>query len=613
MEKAFMLALVPEPRPKEINSETWLKAQLEDADIQDILKKLKEGKIPWYIRNYHVQESGILYYHGAPKGTPRVEVPSSLRERICQLTHEEMSHHGRQKMLSVLQGRVHWKGMSTYVKTYLSRCIKYLRRKTPRPQREGMFKNLQCSAPGEVYYMDYVSKTLPRTPDGFVYALVVIDGFTRFPWVIPLRNKEPATVARGLFEHVFSTVGLPKRIHCDNDFTLTSRILQELFSRWGVRQSFIAFRHPASNGVAERFMRYLNSALTTCLPSYQDWPQTITIILFAYRNVIHASTGFTPAFLTLGRDPLLPIDMLDDKCSPLPSTGPVSRDATEFTQQLTARLKDAFKRARIMQEKVQARNAEAINERRFEAKYNVGDQVLLWDPKSSGAVADQDRAKPLPSSEFIENIPDAWKYKWSGPHTVQKKISDTMYQIFHSTRRVFITVNVDHMMLIEKGDTSQPSLPPNSKTLPEPKAMPTPGEFCALRLNIAEEPLVIAKYLGYVSEDDITQLLFQWCGSYSEYKYPDPEVRIYSMQWKLGWLQPSDQRFYWKPRRDHPSHIPFTNVLSGHSLTVANILIHGFQLTPDCKVNKKTANQIILQWRSLPEQPATNVISKDDL
>ena len=157
-------------------------------------------------------------------------------------------------MLSVLQGRVHWKAMSTYVKTYLSRCIKCLRRKTPRPQREGMFKNLQCSAPGEVYYMDYVSKTLPRTPDGFVYALVVIDGFTRFPWVIPLRNKEPATVARGLFEHVFSIVGLPKRIHCDNDFTLTSRILQELFARWGVRQSFIAFRHPASNGVAERFM-----------------------------------------------------------------------------------------------------------------------------------------------------------------------------------------------------------------------------------------------------------------------------------------------------------------------------------------------------------------------
>ena len=110
-----------------------------------------------------------------------------------------------------------------------------------------------------------------------------------------------------------------------------------------------------------------------------------------------------------------------------------------------------------------------------------------------------------------------------------------MYQIFHSTRRVFITVNVDHMMLIEKGDTSQPSLPPNSKALPEPKAMPTPGELCALRLNIAEEPLVIAKYLGYVSEDDITQLLFQWCGSCSEYKYPDPEVRIYSMQWKLGW------------------------------------------------------------------------------
>ena len=163
-----MLALIPGPRQIEINSETWLKAQREDPTIQDIFKNLKEEKIPWYVRNYHVQESGILYYHGTPKGTPRIEVPSSLRDHICRLTHEEMSHHGRQKMLSVLQGRVHWKGMSTYVKTYLSRCIKCLRRKTPRPQREGVFKSLQCSAPGEVYYMDYVSKILPRTPEGFV-------------------------------------------------------------------------------------------------------------------------------------------------------------------------------------------------------------------------------------------------------------------------------------------------------------------------------------------------------------------------------------------------------------------------------------------------------------
>ena len=130
------------------------------------------------------------------------------------------------------------------------------------------------------------------------------------------------------------------------------------------------------------------------------------------------------------------------------------------------------------------------------------------------------------------------------------------------------------------------------------------GDLCALRLDSNDEPLVIARYLG--SEEKTEDLIFQWCGSYQEYKFTDPEERISKMQWKNGWLQPKDQRFYWKSRQDHTSHVPFTNIILDTTLTMKNILHFGFGLRPDFKIPVHEANIIIDKWRaSVRDIPGT--------
>ena len=72
-----------------------------------------------------------------------------------------------------------------------------------------------------------------------------------------------------------------------------------------------------------------------------------------------------------------------------------------------------------------------------------------------------------------------------------------------------------------------------------------------------------------------------------------------------GWYQPRDTRFYWKDKKQHLSHIPFTNLHSGHVVTMENILHSGFGLLAKCKVPTAEAKKIIQAWRkSLPRSPS---------
>ena len=588
----------------------WKKEQEADEDIMKIRKLLDDNKIPWISQRYILKDDGLLYFVDA-EGRERIEVPLKLRTHVLKLCHDNMAHLGRLKTISALIRSAHWKGMHEDTRSYIGRCVNCKRRKVPKPARAGMSQRLYRLKPGELYCVDFLCKQLPKTVEGYHHALVVMDVFTRYPWVVPLRNKEPKHIADRLFELVFSHVGLPVQFHSDNDYSLCSRVLQLLFERWGVKKTTISARHPTGNSVAERFMRYLNAALTTTLIDFREWPTTLAIVLFAYRNVHHTVSGYSPAFVTYGRHPQLPIQASLEAHRRLTLTGPQPQEASDYVNKVTERLVESFERIRRLQNQISLRNQEIKNENRYEVEYQVGDSVLFWDPESTQAIADDKRPLPLPGDEEIENIPATWKYRWSGPHIIVHKIGERAYGMFHSVRRKIIQVPVDSLQLVDptsdyivSDKLPKPKipqlLPPDKGTKP----VLHQGDLCALRLDIKEEPLVIARYLGPV-DDTNGELEFQWCGSEIEGIYSDPEQRLCKMSWMNGWYQPRDARFYWKDKKQHLSHIPFTNLHSGHVVTMENILHSGFGLLTKCKVPTAEAKKIIQAWRkSLPRSPS---------
>ena len=155
--------------------------------------------------------------------------------------------------------------------------------------------------PFERIAMDIVGP-LPRSRAGHKYILVVCDYVTHFPEAFPLTRIDAVHIANKLV-NFFSRVGILKGILTDCGSNFTSELLTEIYCLLHVHPIQTTPYHPQTDGLVERFNKTLKSLLhKTVSETGKDWDQLLPYLLFAYREVPQASTGFSPFELLYGRD-----------------------------------------------------------------------------------------------------------------------------------------------------------------------------------------------------------------------------------------------------------------------------------------------------------------------
>ena len=152
---------------------------------------------------------------------------------------------------------------------------------------------------------------LPRSRSGNRYVLVVCDYGTKYPEAIPLRSIEAETIAEKLLK-IFSRVGIPHEILTDQGINFQSQLLRELYRLLHIETLRTSPYHPQTDGLVERFNQTLKSMLRkTATQDGKDWDRLIPFLLFAYREVPHESTGFSPFELLYGHEVRGPLDIYD--------------------------------------------------------------------------------------------------------------------------------------------------------------------------------------------------------------------------------------------------------------------------------------------------------------
>ncbi len=144
--------------------------------------------------------------------------------------------------------------------------------------------------------MDIVGP-LPRTRRGNRYVLVVCDYATRYPEAIALKHIDTETIAEELVE-IFSRVGIPQEILTDQGANFTSHLLTELYKLLHYRPIRTTPYHPQTDGLVERFNQTLKHMLRKSVgkrgKNAKDCDTLLPYLLFSYREVPQASTGFSP-------------------------------------------------------------------------------------------------------------------------------------------------------------------------------------------------------------------------------------------------------------------------------------------------------------------------------
>ena len=118
--------------------------------------------------------------------------------------------------------------------------------------------------------------------------------------VIDMRDQTSAPHLSQALDQLFDWFGPPQTLVSDNGPPFTSYHMQKFYHRYGIKHVTTAPYHPASNGIAERFVRSFKDAMAKAEHSGQtDKVAAVRSFVRAYRWTPHTSTGLAPANMML--------------------------------------------------------------------------------------------------------------------------------------------------------------------------------------------------------------------------------------------------------------------------------------------------------------------------
>lgn len=133
--------------------------------------------------------------------------------------------------------------------------------------------------------------------NGNHFLLTVIDIFSRYAWVRPLKSKHGIGVAKA-FRSIFNEGRIPRRIQTDQGTEFENRHVKQLFERHNVELFSIKSAYKAA--LVERFNRTLKHKLWRHFTGHftQNWTKVLQDVVHSYNHSIHRSIKKKPADVT---------------------------------------------------------------------------------------------------------------------------------------------------------------------------------------------------------------------------------------------------------------------------------------------------------------------------
>ncbi|XP_064467809.1 uncharacterized protein LOC135378652 [Ornithodoros turicata] len=365
--------------------------------------------------SYQLSEDGLLvrYIPQADDeevgGNPfRIVVPRKLRKLFLIYFHDSaLAGHGSgSKTYSKLCRIATWPGMRQDVLRFTRSCPVCQKSKPRGGQPPGLLQPIVSQGPWQIVACDIMGP-YPRSPRGNQYLLVITDHFTKWVELYPLRKLVSARIWDRLLD-VFSRFGFPDQLITDNASYFTSKVFVDTCSALSIRHKKTSPYHPQAN-ITERVNRNIKMMMVTLTSRHKDWDARLTEIGFATRTTENRSTGFTPAYLSFGREIVFPLENTLRTLREQPR-----RPYARYAEDIRNRLSTAVRCARENLEVARLEQASQYNKGRRQVTYRVGDLVLR-------------RTHPL--SDAAKGFAASLADRWDGPYRVSAQLTPVTYRL----------------------------------------------------------------------------------------------------------------------------------------------------------------------------------------
>ena len=234
----------------------------------------------------------------------------------------------------------------------------------------------------------------------------------------------------------------------------------------GTKLNMSTADHPQTDGSSENFIGTMIGMIRAfCHKNKKDWDKYIAAIEFAYNDSVHATTGYTPFQLSIGRDPSLPVTMLLHGVIQRPilySKEDDKIDPSVYLQRFASTLQAAKQTLRSKQQNTHQR---LLARSSYPIAYDPGDYVYV---EADG---------------IRQNMLGTMDPRRTGPYRVLRKVGTNAYELdFGAGSRRHNPINEEKLSPYLNRETRLPFPPGTGEVSPSPpigEVSPSPSSSIA--------------------------------------------------------------------------------------------------------------------------------------
>ena len=264
---------------------------------------------------------------------------------------------------------------------------------------------ISSSRPFQIITADIMGP-LPKSSKQNTHALVIIDHFTKWSEIFPLRSTTTEKIAEKILKYIYQH-GIPDQIITDQGTNLQAELLNEIYDMLDIHKTRTSPYNPRADGQSEKFVQTIKQMISAYVEeNHKNWDEKLDALSFAYNTSTHGSTKYSPFYLVYGRYPKIPLDLFKQSTN-MDTT--ITVDG--FCKKQEEILKDAFQQ--VIKNREHKMDKEKIRHERQVRKerYEIND--LVW----------------LRNTQGKKNTSKKLNKKWIGPYRITKNLNNVNYEI----------------------------------------------------------------------------------------------------------------------------------------------------------------------------------------
>ena len=302
-------------------------------------------------------------------------VPQDLQKQIVQLEHAK-GHFGITKTENLVKQQFYFPNMRKIVENVITNCVQCILSSKKSGKKEGLLNPIpKGDLPLDTYHIDFLGP-LPSTNKNYKYIFTVVDAFTKFLWIYPVKSTSAHDALQKL-QLQQATFGNPSRIISDKGSAFTSTEFQKYCQEENIELYTITTGVPRGNGQVEKFHATLIPVLAKLsIDDPSKWFKYVASVQRIINSTTSSTTKFTPFELLTGvkmknKDDIRIKDMLHEEN--LQSTLCIKQQMREEAKKHILEVQEQSKR-------------QYDKRRKIAQTYSIGDKIAIKRTQFGGGM-----------------------------------------------------------------------------------------------------------------------------------------------------------------------------------------------------------------------------------